>query len=141
MLKTLLRYGLLYGGALALLALLLQWAEYRYFALTMPGEAYIAVVALVFVSLGIWAGMRLTARPRGAGFERNDKAIASLGLTAREYEILEHLARGSSNKEIARSLDVSPNTIKTHIANLYAKLDVSGRGKAVEAARALELIP
>ena len=135
------RYALVYGIPLALLAALLQWAEYRYFLLRMPGEAYVALIALVFIAIGIWVGMRLTGRQAAPEFERNDKAIVSLGLTPREYEILEHLAKGESNKEIARSLSVSPNTVKTHVASLYLKLDVTGRGKAVEAARALALIP
>jgi len=136
-----LRYGLLYGGALALIAALLQWLEQRYLLMSMPGEAYIGVLAVVFIVIGIWVGTHLTSEKRGKAFERNEKAIVSLKLTQREYEILEHLALGSSNKEIARALDVSPNTIKTHIANLYMKLEVNGRGKAVDAARALELIP
>lgn len=136
-----LRYGLLYGGAIALVAALLQWLEYRYFVMQMPGEVYIAVTAAIFVGLGIWVGMRLTAAPASPVFERNDKAITSLGLTLRECEILDHLATGASNKEIARALGISPNTIKTHIANLYDKLEVNGRGKAVDAARSLALIP
>ena len=139
--RTLFRYGLLYGVPLALVAILLEWAQYRYTLMTMPGEIYIGVVALVFVCIGIWVGLKLTPRAAGAPFERNEKAIESLGLTRRECEILGHLAKGASNKEIARALGVSPNTVKTHIANLYLKLDVTGRGKAVEAARALALIP
>lgn len=139
--KTKLRYAALYGVPLAALAVLLQWAEYRYYALRMPGEIYIAVVATIFVGLGIWVGTRLTARPAPAQFEPNEKAAQALGLTRREREILEHLAKGASNKEIARTLGVSPNTVKTHVASLYFKLEVSGRGKAVEAARSLSLIP
>ncbi len=135
------KYGLIYGVPLALIAMALQWADYRYAVMRMPGEAYIALIATIFVGLGIWVGMRLTSAPAPAQFERNDKAIASLGLTPRECEILDHLARGASNKEIARSLGVSPNTIKTHIASLYDKLEVNGRGKAVDAARSLALIP
>ncbi len=135
------KYGLLYGAALAGIVVLLQWAEYRYLALRMPGEAYVAVVAAVFIALGVWIGMRLTAAPAPEHFERNDKAIASLGLTPRECQILDLLAKGESNKEIARSLSVSPNTVKTHVASLYTKLEVNGRGKAVDAARALALIP
>lgn len=107
----------------------------------MPGEIYIGLLAVVFIVLGIWVGTQLTTPRADGAFERNDKAIVSLGLTPREFQILEHLAKGSSNKEIARSLDVSPNTVKTHIASLFHKLDVNGRGKAVEAARSLSLIP
>jgi len=139
--KDILKYGLIYGVALAGIAVLLQWAQYRYLALTMPGEAYIALVAGVFIVIGIWVGMRLTAKPATGPFERNDKAISALSLTPRECEVLDHLAKGASNKEIARSMDVSPNTVKTHVASLYAKLEVTGRGKAVDAARALSLIP
>lgn len=138
---TTLRYGLLYGGAIALVAALLQWVEYRYHVMQMPGEAYAAIIAAVFVAIGIWVGMRLTPGRAKRAFEPNEKAIASLGLTPRELEILGHLAKGASNKEIARILGVSPNTIKTHIANLYMKLEVTGRGKAVEAARSLAVIP
>lgn len=135
------RYGLLYGVPLAGIALALQWAEYRYMVMRMPGEAYVAVIAAIFIAIGIWVGMRLTSPPRPRTFERNDKAIAALGLTPRECEILDHLAKGASNKEIARALGVSPNTIKTQVASLFAKLEVNGRGKAVDAARALALIP
>ncbi|MEO0464763.1 MAG: LuxR C-terminal-related transcriptional regulator [Pseudomonadota bacterium] len=134
-------YAALYGVPLAGLALLLQWAEYRFLIMRMPGEVYIALVAAIFIAVGIWVGARLTARPAPVPFERNVKAIASLGLTPRECEILDHLAKGASNKEIARALDVSPNTVKTHVASLFQKLGVSGRGKAVEEARSLSLIP
>lgn len=135
------KYGLLYGLPLAALVFVLQWIEYRYLILSMPGEAYIGLVAAIFVGLGIWVGMRLTAAPAPDEFVPNDKAIKSLGITKRECEILGHLAKGTSNKEIARALGVSPNTIKTHVASLFVKLEVSGRGKAVEAARGLSLIP
>ncbi|MFU7528005.1 response regulator transcription factor [Qipengyuania sp. ASV99] len=139
--KSMVRYGLMYGGLIALVAIVLQWAHYRYIVMQLPGEAYVAVVAAIFVMLGIWVGMRLTAAPAAPRFERNHKAAESLGLTRRECEILVHLAKGASNKEIARALKVSPNTVKTHVASLFQKLEVNGRGKAVEAARALSLIP
>ena len=139
--KGTLRYAILYGGPLAGLAVILQWAEYRYFVMKMPGEVYIAVLATLFVGMGIWIGMRLTARSAPSQFEANEKAAKALGLTKREREVLEHLAKGASNKEIARTFGVSPNTIKRQVASLYSKLDVNGRGKAVEAARSLSLIP
>ncbi|WP_298302517.1 LuxR C-terminal-related transcriptional regulator [uncultured Erythrobacter sp.] len=135
------KYALLYGLPLAGLVFVLQWIEYRYLVFSMPGEIYIGLVAVIFITLGIWMGMRLTAAPASSEFEPNEKAIQSLGLTKRECEILGHLAKGASNKEIARTLGVSPNTIKTHVASLFLKLEVSGRGKAVEAARGLSLIP
>ncbi len=139
--KGIIKYVLLYSAALAGIALVLQWAQYRYLVMQMPGEGYIALIAVVFVMIGIWVGIRLTATSGPSAFERNDKAIAALRLTPRECEILDHLSKGASNKEIARTLGISPNTVKTHIASLYMKLEVTGRGKAVEAARTLALIP
>lgn len=139
--KAILQYGLVYGAALAAVALVLQWAKYRYLVLSIPGEIYTLLVALVFAGIGIYLGIRLTPRTAETEFERNEKAISALGLTPRECEILAYLAKGASNKEIARALKVSPNTVKTHVMNLYTKLEVNGRGKAVDAARALDLIP
>lgn len=132
---------LLYAAALALVVGALQWLEYRYVMRTLSTEAYIAILAVGFVALGVWAGQRMTPRPAGPDFTRNDAAIRSLGLTPRECEILELLASGQSNKELARSLGISPNTVKTHVARLYEKLEVTRRIPAVEKARWLALIP
>ncbi len=93
-----------------------------------------------FIGLGAWLARRLTPRPAPAIFAVNQAAVRSLGLTPREHEILERLASGQSNKELARSLDISPNTIKTHLARLYAKLEVRNRVEAIEKARWLALI-
>lgn len=135
------RVVLIYACALGLTAAALQWLQYRYLVHALPVEAYAVAIAIGFAALGLWAGVRLTPRSREAGFERNEAAIRSLGLTARECEILEMLASGKSNKELARSLDVSPNTIKTHVARIYEKLDVQRRIQAIEKARWLALIP
>ena len=101
-----------------------------------------ALVAAGFVALGIWIGRRLTRDPSaGAGFVRNEAAIRSLGLSARECEVLALLASGQSNKEMARTLAISPNTIKTHLARVYERLGVERRVQAIEKARWLSLIP
>jgi len=133
--KIALLYALLLAGAATLLA----WIEYHYLVRTISTEFYIVVIAVGFAGLGLWAGHRLTAKPRGA-FETNHAAIASLGLTARECEVLEQLADGHSNKEIARALGISPNTVKTHVARLYDKLEVQRRTQAIHKARRLSLI-
>jgi DNA-binding CsgD family transcriptional regulator len=67
--------------------------------------------------------------------------LASLGLTGQEVKVLERVAAGQSTKEIARTLGLSPNTVKTHLSNLFAKLEVSRRTQAVMKARELHLIP
>ncbi|MEQ8179354.1 MAG: LuxR C-terminal-related transcriptional regulator [Amphiplicatus sp.] len=132
---------LLYGLALALGATVLQWIEYQYVTRVFSGEFYTVLVALAFTALGAWAGSKLTTRAKPAAFEKNEKALAALGVTAREYEVLALLAAGRSNKEIARDLSVSPNTVKTHIGKLYEKLEASRRTEAVDKARTLALIP
>lgn len=133
---------LLYALALAAAAGLLQWLEYRYVTRAYSTEIYIALIALGFVALGAWAGARLTrSQPVAEAFLRNEAAIRSLGLSPRECEILELLASGASNKEIARQLCISPNTVKTHAARVYEKLEVEKRMQAVEKARFLAVIP
>lgn len=131
---------ILYGIALAAAAFLLEWLNYKHVAHRWSTEFYIVCVAVICVALGIWAGNRLTARPRQA-FARNDAAIAALGLSARECEVLERLAAGHANKVIARQLDISPNTVKTHVARVYEKLAVASRTQAVQKARTLDILP
>jgi DNA-binding CsgD family transcriptional regulator len=133
---------LLYGAALAAAALLLNWLQFHYYARDFSTEIYIAILAVGFVALGIWAGVRLTPRRAVAEpFRRNEAAVRSLGLSPREVEMLEALASGESNKEIARRFGISPNTVKTHVARVYEKLGVQKRVQALEKARFLALIP
>lgn len=133
------RTVLIYAVALALAATVLQWLDYRHAIHALSTEIYIALLAIGFTVLGLWAGNRLTRRAPPPT-ERNQAAIRALGLTARECEILELLASGQSNKEMARALHISPNTVKTHVARLYEKLEVQRRVQAVEKARFLALI-
>ena len=139
--KPLKRTILVYSLALAAGAFVLAWLEYKYVTRVFAGEIYVLVVAVVFAALGGWAGWRLTQQKQAGIFERNDPAIKSLGISPREYDTLELLARGLSNKEIARELGVSPNTVKTHLARLYEKLGAARRTEAVSKARDLSLIP
>lgn len=134
------RTVILYAAALALAATVLKWLEYRYLARAFSIELYLALLAAGFIALGAWAGRKLTPRPMPASFERNHAAMRSLGITRRECDILERLASGQSNKELARTLSISPNTVKTHLARLYQKLEVRNRVEAIEKARWLSLI-
>jgi len=97
--------------------------------------------ALLPVWVYAWVTNLAKKRDLRNNFEVNEKALINLGVTRREYMVLLALANGHSNKQIARDLGISPNTVKTHIANLYTKLDVSGRMNAVSVARDLSLIP
>ena len=131
----------LWALVLAAGAFALQWLEFQYLARRFSWEIYIAVIGTAFAAGGVWLGWRLTSRTAPGPFQRNAAAQTSLGLTAQEMKVLERLAAGQSNKEIARTLGLSPNTVKTHVANLFAKLDVARRTQAVGKARDLHLIP
>ena len=133
---------LLYAAALAIGVFALEWLQYRYLARAFGIEIFFLLVALGFAGLGAWLAVTLTRRaPAPDGFVRNEAALASLAITPREYEVLEGLVSGASNKQIARRLGCSPNTVKTHAASLYRKLEVTGRVGAIEKARFLSLIP
>jgi NarL family two-component system response regulator LiaR len=137
----LLRTGLIVGGTLALAALAVSWVALQHAVRLVPTELYILVVAIVFTLAGIWAGHAITSRPRPVAFARNDDALRSLGITGREYQVLTHLAGGRTNKEIARELGVSPNTVKSQVSSLFAKLSAGRRTEAIGKARELSLIP
>ncbi len=138
MLKTV----IVYGSALAAGAVVLQWLEYRIWARTHAGTVYVALIAVAFLGLGIWVGRRLFYREPLAGeFTPNERAQVSLGITEREREVLQLLADGRSNKEIAARLELSPNTVKTHVASLFEKLQVARRTQAIQLARELGLVP
>jgi DNA-binding CsgD family transcriptional regulator len=136
-----LRFVLPYALALAVAAVVLEWLRFRHVTRLDSTEIYVAILAMLFIALGIWVGRKLTPQPRPAAFERNEEAIRSLGLSPRECEILALLASGQSNKELARSLGISPNTVKTHVARVFEKLEVQKRVAAIEKARWLAIIP
>jgi len=148
--KHVLLYGLLGGVLIAGL----KFIEYRWLVVEYSVEMYGALVAVVFAALGIWLGLRLTrpARqvgtvvvrevmvPAPAGFVRDQARVASLGITPRELEILQLIAEGLSNKEIAARVFVSENTVKTHSSRLFDKLGARRRTQAVQLAKEQRLI-
>ena len=79
--------------------------------------------------------------PVAGPFERNEARLEQLGITPRELEILEAMAAGLSNREIAERLFVSENTVKTHAARLFDKLSARRRTQAVQRAKEAGLIP
>jgi DNA-binding NarL/FixJ family response regulator len=130
-----------YGALLALGTLALQWLDYQRFARAHAGDITIFLIALAFLALGIYIGSRVLHPRPPATFDGNPKAQAALGISARELTVLQALAAGRSNKEIAIALDVSPNTVKTHVAKLFEKLDAKRRTDAINRARELGIVP
>jgi DNA-binding NarL/FixJ family response regulator len=135
------KHILLYAAFLALGAFALQWLDLQRMARLYPQSVYDALLAAGFLALGLWIGARVLGRRHPAPpFDGNPKALAELGISPREAAVLAELAAGYSNKEIARRLDVSPNTVKTHVARLYEKLGATRRTDAVRRARELGLV-
>ena len=146
-----LRHALLYGLLGGVLIAGLKFMEYRWLVLEHSVEIYGGLVAALFSALGLWLGLRLTRRPATvvvrevpvaapAEFVRDDGQLQALGITPRELEILEFIAEGLSNKEIAARAFVSENTVKTHSSRLFDKLGARRRTQAVQRARELRLI-
>jgi two-component system, NarL family, response regulator LiaR len=146
--KTILVYGILGGLLIALLKLV----EYRFLVVEHSLEIYGGIVALLFAGLGIWLGLKLTRTretivvkevpvPATGPFVANTARQEELGITPRELEILELIAAGLSNKEIAGKLYVSENTVKTHSARVFGKLSAKRRTQAVQRAKEAGLIP
>jgi DNA-binding CsgD family transcriptional regulator len=141
-------YGLVGGVLIAGLKLI----EYRYLVIEHSIEIYGGLVAVVFASVGIWLGLKLTKTketvvvrevmvPAPAEFVRNDRQLESLGITPRELEVLQLIADGLSNKEIAERVFVSENTVKTHSSRVFDKLGARRRTQAVQRGKELGLIP
>lgn len=135
------RTVIVWSLVLAVGAFALQWLEVQYLTRLFPRDVYIALIGTAFAAGGVWVGWKLSTREAPAPFSPNLAAQKALGLTGQEMKVLQRLASGQSNKEIARTLGLSPNTVKTHLANLFAKLDVARRTQAIGKARDLRLIP
>ncbi len=140
----------IYALVLAAVILTMQLVNYYYLVRSFTIEFYLGIIALVFATMGIWVGWRLTTHkavdaglvaPPPLGDALTELDPGAFGISKREEEVLILMAQGLSNQEIADKLFVSLNTIKTHSANLFLKLDVKRRTQAVHRARELKIIP
>jgi DNA-binding CsgD family transcriptional regulator len=144
------KHILIYGLCGGLLIVMLRLIEYRFLVVEHSLEIYGGLIALLFAGLGIWLGLKLTRKKEivvfkevavAAPFALNEGKLQELGVTRRELEILELIADGMSNREIAEKLFVSENTVKTHSSRLFDKLGAKRRTQAVQLGKELGLIP
>ena len=146
------KHVLLYGVVGGVLIAVLKLTEYRYLVIQHSLEIYGGIVATIFAVVGIWLGRKLTRNtetvvvrevmvPAPSEFVRDLDKVAALGITPRELEILELIAQGLSNKEIADKVFVSENTVKTHSSRVFDKLGARRRTQAVQMGKDLRLIP
>src|ERR1700676_2568135 len=148
------RHVLIYGLIGGLLIALLKWTEYRFLVIEHSIEIYGGLTAATFAVLGIWLGLKLTGSPErivvkevpflaagGKPFIADQRKREDLGITRRELEILELIAEGMSNREIAEKLFVSENTVKTHSSRVFDKLGARRRTQAGQLGREWGLLP
>jgi DNA-binding NarL/FixJ family response regulator len=145
--KSLLYYAIAMGA----LMILLRSLELQLVIIKHAFEIYAAIIAIIFTALGVWLAVKLTKPKTNTiiiekeipqkEFVFNESEFARLGISKRELEVLELMASGYSNAEIAAKMFFSANTFKTHAANLFEKLEVKRRIQAVERAKQLGLLP
>lgn len=153
-----LKHALIYGASGGLLIVVLKVIEFRFIVIEHSIEIYAALIAALFAAVGIWLGLKLTRKeevvlvkevvkevpvplPPSEPFTVNEEQQRQLGITRRELEILELIAEGLSNREIADKLFVSENTVKTHSSRLFDKLSAKRRTQAVQIGKEIGLIP
>jgi len=146
------RHLLLYGTLMAVMVFALKWLQWKYLITDYSLDIYVGLIAVFFTLLGLWVATQL-ARPKirtvvvekevyltpPEEFSVNETELKKLNLTSREHEVLQLLTQGYSNAEIGEKLFLSVSTIKTHVSNLFVKLDVKNRVRAVEKARRLKI--
>jgi DNA-binding NarL/FixJ family response regulator len=142
-----------FGLALAILFLFVKWLEIRLLLYSSNFEIYLAISAIFFTSLGVWIAIKSSSKKvetlvvektvfveNKTPFEINQKELQLRKISKRELEVLQLIASGKSNQEIADTLFVSLPTIKTHAANLFEKLEAKRRTQAIENAKRLQLL-
>ena len=146
------RHVLVCGLIGGILIAVLKWSEYQFLVIEHSMQIYGGSIAAIFAVLGIWLGVRLRAPrpqivvkevlvPQGAPFVPDQRKRDDRGITRRELEILELVARGMSNREIAGRLFVSENTVKTHCSRAFDKLGAKRRTQAVQMGKEMGLLP
>ena len=148
-------HALVYGVTGGLLIVILKVVEFRFLVVEHSLEIYGGIIAALFAAVGIWLGLKITNKEEvvllkevvrevpvpAEPFAINEEHLRTLGITKRELEILELIARGMSNREIADKLFVSENTVKTHSSRLFDKLSAKRRTQAVQIGKEIGLIP
>lgn len=144
-----LRTSLIFSGIILLLLVLFQLGRYFHFSTGLEWEVMVTLIAMVCIVVGLMVGKHLFSRhimkevyvPVSADFVPDADQIERIGLSNREMDVLEAVGMGLSNQEIAEKLHISEPTVKTHVSNIYSKLNCNRRTQAVNQARTLGLIP
>jgi NarL family two-component system response regulator LiaR len=142
------RHWLLYAAAMAVLVFLLKWLQWKYVIADNASDIYIGLIALLFTLVGAWGASQLMKRKVETIIVEKtitphdtlpDEMLQPFGLTSREMEVLNLITQGCSNAEIADKLFLSVSTVKTHVSNLFVKLDVRSRTQVIQKVNQLKI--
>ena len=146
------RHVLIFGLVSGILVALLRWSEYQFLVVEHSVEIYGELIAATFAILGVWLGLKLTTKrqtivvrevavPAQGPFVPDERKREDLHITRRELEILELIAQGLSNREIAERLFLSESTVKTHSSRAFEKLGARRRTQAVQLGKRFGILP
>ena len=148
------KHIIFYGLILAILVFALKWLQWKFLIVDNSIDIYIGLIAVFFTILGVWVATQLVKPkvqkviiekevfvPLPDDFTINEVGLKELNLSNREYEVLQLISKGYSNADISKSLFLSVSTVKTHVSNLFKKMDVQSRTQAIEKSKRLKIIP
>ncbi|MEM9024762.1 MAG: response regulator transcription factor [Bacteroidota bacterium] len=135
------RTALTYGAAFGLLIIGVKVLSNQHALQRVSSVEYGIITVIGFLVLGSVFGWRYRKLSGRAVANSDVPPAPKEALSPREQEVLQYLAQGLSNQEIASTLFVSQNTVKTHVKKVYHKLQVHRRTQAVSRAKALNLVP
>ncbi len=122
----------------------LQHFDYFRYSYRISNDQYLLVIALLFLVAGIWIGWRYLKSGRSEAVDDSPRKMIINPeqdlLSRREQDVLVLLANGYSNREIAGQLDMTENTVKTHLKNIFRKLGVGNRTQATAEALLLKVL-
>jgi DNA-binding NarL/FixJ family response regulator len=129
-----------FSALIIALLVLFQLSTYSIISGDLNIELVIAFVAILSFFIGNYFNKKSKNNVDDKPRTINHQKIKDLEITSREYEVLELISLGLSNKEIGEKLFLSESTIKTHVSNLLIKLDAKRRTQALQNAKKLNII-
>jgi len=131
---------IVFGCLILALLLVFQFGKYAMISGDLDVEIMVAVIALIFFVVGVYINKKSLHKSTKPHADIDEQKIKALEISTREYEVLQNIAEGLSNKEIAECLFLSESTIKTHVSNLLIKLNAKRRTQAVKNAKAFQIL-
>ena len=129
-----------FSALIIALLVFFQLSKYSYLSGSTSIELIIALVAILFLGIGFYLNKKSSKVQQDETTELDLDKIKDLGISDREYQVLVHISKGLSNKEIGEQLFVSENTVKTHVSNLFVKLNAKSRTQAIQRAKTFNIL-